>query len=162
MNRLFFAAAVLLTLSIFSCASVSGPQVRSAGTSIRSDAPSIEDEVLVLVNQYRKSIGLGALKTNNAVVEESRRHSYNMAHHIVPFSHEGFNTRSKTLASKIPGMRSVAENVAYGQASAREVVGDWLKSPGHKMNIEGNYTQTGIGIVADKKGVLYYTQMFVR
>jgi uncharacterized protein YkwD len=122
----------------------------------------MEESILELVNKYRKSKGLGSLKMHVAISEESRKHSVDMANNKVPFSHEGFNTRAKRLETKISGLRSVAENVAYGQISAKEVVEDWIKSPGHKMNIEGNYTQTGIGIAANKKGVLYYTQIFVR
>lgn len=55
-----------------------------------------------------------------------------------------------------------AENVAYGQLSAKEVVKGWLNSPGHKKkNIEDNYTLTGIGVYTDKKGVIFFTQIFV-
>jgi len=123
---------------------------------------SMEESILELINQYRKSKGLGSLKMHIAISEESKKHSADMANNKVPFSHDGFNSRAKRLETKITGLRSVAENVAYGQRSAKEVVEDWIKSPGHKMNIEGNYTQTGIGIAANKKGVLYYTQIFVR
>jgi uncharacterized protein YkwD len=46
--------------------------------------------------------------------------------------------------------------------SAREVVDGWLKSPGHKRNIEGDFTLTGIGIASDKQGNIYFTQIFSR
>lgn len=165
MKKALFSVVFLAAgLVLLSCTQVLQPQgTRSTNTgSVASSAAAFEDEVLVHVNKYRKSKGLAPLRMHDAIVEESRKHSYNMANNIVPFSHDGFNTRSKNLASRIPGMRSVAENVAYGQMSAREVVEDWIKSPGHRKNIEGNYTQTGIGIATSKKGVLYYTQMFVR
>lgn len=165
MKKALFAAVFLVSgLALLSCTEVAKSQgTRTANTgSVASGAAAFEDEVLVHVNKYRKTKGLAPLRMNDAIAEESRKHSYNMANNIVPFSHDGFNTRSKNLASRIPGMRSVAENVAFGQQSAREVVEDWIKSPGHRKNIEGNYTQTGIGIAANKKGVLYYTQMFVR
>lgn len=160
------STAVLLIVSfiLLSCTGIAKTQ-GSSTTSTRtviSGAPSFEADVLALVNKYRKTKGLGPLQMHVAITEESRIHSYNMANNVVPFSHDGFNNRSKNLASKIPGLRSVAENVAFGQVTAKEVVDDWIKSPGHKKNIEGNYTQTGIGIVANKKGVLYYTQIFVR
>jgi uncharacterized protein YkwD len=48
-----------------------------------------------------------------------------------------------------------------GSTTAREVVDNWLKSPMHKKNIEGAFNLTGIGVAADKKGTLYFTQIFV-
>ncbi len=158
----FYVAVFLFGLAGISCAEVMHPQVGGVSTPIGSSAKAVEDDVLELINQYRRAKNLPGLTLNQAITEESRKHSYNMANNIVPFSHDGFSNRSKALTARIPGLKSVAENVAYGQKSAQEVVTDWIKSPGHKMNIEGNYTQTGIGIIADKKGVLYYTQMFVR
>jgi uncharacterized protein YkwD len=52
--------------------------------------------------------------------------------------------------------------VASGQMTAREVVNGWLKSPGHKKNIEGNFVLTGIGYARSKKGDIYFTQIFSR
>jgi hypothetical protein len=41
-------------------------------------------------------------------------------------------------------------------------VDGWIKSPGHRHNIVGRYNLTGIGIVRDSAGKLYYTQLFAR
>ena len=51
---------------------------------------------------------------------------------------------------------------AMGILSAGEVVNMWLNSPGHKRNIEGNFTLTGIGIAEADNGYLYFTQIFLR
>lgn len=163
--RSFYAAVFLFSFAGISC--IEKKQTKVAGVSTvveKRDARivAMEADVLTLINKYRQAKGLGELAMNDVVSEEARKHSENMAKGKVPFSHEGFNTRSKTITSKVPNVKGVAENVAYGQRSAQEVVADWIKSPGHKLNIEGNYKQTGIGIVADAKGVLYYTQMFVK
>lgn len=123
---------------------------------------AIEDEIWRQVNEYRRSQKLPPLTLNNTIAGVARTHSLNMASLSVPFGHDGFNNRAKQLEQKIAGLRAVAEKVAFGQRTASEVVADWLSSPGHRANIVGNYTQTGIGVVANKKGVLYYTQMFVR
>ena len=56
-----------------------------------------------------------------------------------------FEDRVKVITQKIGNIHSSAENVAYGNLSARQVVDVWLKSPGHRKNIEGKYTLTGIG-----------------
>jgi uncharacterized protein YkwD len=46
--------------------------------------------------------------------------------------------------------------------SAKEVVEGWLNSPGHKRNIEGDFTLTGIGVAKNNKGIIYYTQIFTK
>ncbi len=156
---------LLASLTLVSCEAFTELQQTGEIKSVSSSSPkevNMEASVLELINKYRASKGLKPLKMHAAISEESLRHSSDMASNKVPFSHEGFNSRAKRLEGKINGVKSIAENVAYGQRTAKEVVEDWIKSPGHKMNIEGNYTQTGIGIAANKKGVLYYTQIFVR
>lgn len=167
MMRSFFAAIFLLSFGAFSCVETKQQQVAGVSTTTttsgtRSAKAAMEEDVLTLINKYRTTKGLPEFIMNGVVTEVARQHSADMAAGRVPFSHEGFATRSKTITTRVPGTMGVAENVAFGQRSAQEVVNDWIKSPGHKKNIEANYKQTGIGIVADAQGVLYYTQMFIR
>lgn len=123
-------------------------------------APGLEDQILTLINQHRKAKGLAALANNPVIEAEARRHTVAMASHRSPFGHDGFSYRSKVITSKIQGIRATAENVAYGSKTAQEVVDGWLKSPGHKKNIEGKFRLTGIGVARDEKSVLYFTQIF--
>lgn len=54
------------------------------------------------------------------------------------------------------------ENIAYGQSTPGAVMNSWLNSPGHRANILGsNYTQIGVGLAKNNKGVPYWTQMFI-
>jgi uncharacterized protein YkwD len=122
---------------------------------------SMADEILRYVNEYRRKKGLPALSMNASMSAEAQKHSENMALRRTSFSHNGFQGRIKRISSSLNGIYNAAENVAMGSNSAREVVNNWLTSPMHKKNIEGKYTLTGIGIAADKKGVLYFTQIFV-
>jgi uncharacterized protein YkwD len=48
--------------------------------------------------------------------------------------------------------------MGYGSAAA--VVNAWLGSAGHRANIEGNSTRTGVSAVKSSGGVWYYTQVF--
>jgi uncharacterized protein YkwD len=47
-----------------------------------------------------------------------------------------------------------------GYGSAASVVNAWLGSAGHRANIEGNATRTGVSAVRSSDGVWYYTQVF--
>jgi uncharacterized protein YkwD len=48
------------------------------------------------------------------------------------------------------------ENIAHGQTTAKEVMTDWMNSPGHRANImNANFKQLGVGKVGT-----YWTQQF--
>lgn len=54
----------------------------------------------------------------------------------------------------------VGENLATGQRAAREVVEQWMGSPGHRANVLGNFEDAGIAIAAgspDGRGSHGYT-----
>jgi uncharacterized protein YkwD len=121
---------------------------------------AIETEILDQVNRHRQSKGLNALVMQTAISEEAANHSRNMANRKTPFGHDGFDGRVKKISQKITGLKAWAENVAFGQLDAKGVVTNWLKSPGHRKNIEGKYTMTGIGVVKAGDGTLFFTQIF--
>ncbi len=122
----------------------------------------MEKNILYYINQHRRSIGLRDLIMLEQASRKAKEHSIDMARRITGFGHEGFETRVKYISQKTGAVSSAAENVAYGQMSAREVVDGWLHSQGHRKNIEGNYTYTGIGIAKDRDGVTYFTQIFIK
>lgn len=139
----------------------------SASDSTKSDSPSynsvtMKRDILYHVNEYRKSKGLGSLKSVDVGDEQAAIHSKNMAMKKAAFSHNGFEERIAVVSKKIGTVMAAAENLAYGELSAEAVVKGWINSPGHKKNIEGNYTLTGIGTCQDEKGVVYFTQLFMR
>ncbi|OQP47525.1 hypothetical protein A4H97_04870 [Niastella yeongjuensis] len=117
-------------------------------------------DVLKYVNEYRRKKGLSPLVMNNVMNAEALKHSQNMASRRTSFGHNGFDGRSNRISSAISGISEVGENVSMGSTSAKEVVDHWLKSDVHRENIEGHYKITGIGIAADKRGILYFTQIF--
>ncbi|WP_058535753.1 CAP domain-containing protein [Legionella saoudiensis] len=123
---------------------------------------AIQNAVLMEINAYRKQHGLSPLKMENNMVREARLHSQDMATHRMPFGHQGFGKRITRLHKQIKNTGAGAENVAYNYKNAHIVVQQWLRSPGHKRNIVGNYDLTGIGVIRDKHGKLYYTQLFLR
>lgn len=116
------------------------------------------------INAYRVKHGLSQLKMNDAISIEAKKHSRDMALNVVPFGHELFKERMRRLFGQFKRPRGIAENVAYTSSgrNADELVKLWLNSPGHRRNIEGNYNLTGIGVVQDKNGSVYATQIFLR
>jgi uncharacterized protein YkwD len=118
-------------------------------------------EILQYVNEHRREKDLPPLQINNLESSLALKHSQDMADGKVKFGHDGFNSRAKTI-QKALGSNEIGENVASGSMTAREVVDGWLNSPGHKKNIEGKFTLTGIGWARDKKGEIFFTQIFSR
>jgi uncharacterized protein YkwD len=123
--------------------------------------PAIENVVLEAVNEHRQSLGLDALQSDTVVRAEARQHSSDMGLKRLPLGHDGFHDRVVRI-SKILGEGAAGENVAKSNDDGKYTVDSlWLLSPGHKGNIEGGCTLTGIGVVEGKDGYFYYTQIFL-
>ena len=119
-----------------------------------------DDEILQLINNHRVSIGKPVLAKSPVIWEQANDHSRNMASGAVPFGHDGFDARAAAIRAALGSGGSAAENVAMGYPSAAAVVNAWLGSAGHRANIEGSATRTGISAVKSSGGVWYYTQIF--
>ncbi|MBC7903413.1 MAG: CAP domain-containing protein [Gemmatimonadaceae bacterium] len=123
---------------------------------------NMEADIINYVNEHRRTKNLPSLRLLPVASSEAARHSANMASKAVSFGHGGFKQRAIIIANDLSGTSSTGENVAYGKMTAREVVNAWLKSKQHRANIEGKFTHTGVGVARNSKGVVYYTEMFVR
>lgn len=125
------------------------------------DTDAIEESIFDQINQYRAEKGLPALARSSKIDTQARIHSENMASAKVAFGHQDFSNRVKAI--DIP-YKAAAENVAYNRGysdPATKAVQGWLKSLGHRTNIEGKYNQTGIGVAVNSKGQVYFTQLFI-
>lgn len=125
---------------------------------------SLEKSVYQKVNQYRKSKKLPPLKLDSTIIQQARKHSEAMAQGNVPFSHDGFDNRVKAIAKSLK-YRSAAENVAFNQGYPnpdQQAVEGWIKSTGHRKNMEGNFDATGIGVSKNAEGEYYLTQIFIK
>jgi uncharacterized protein YkwD len=103
---------------------------------------------------------LPPLTFNATVASLARKHSTDMASKKVPFGHQGLTNRTKSITAQMKSVTAVSENVARGVFTAEQAVKLWLKSPGHRKNIEGNFKYTGIGVARDQRSQLYFTQIF--
>jgi uncharacterized protein YkwD len=125
------------------------------------DYSEVELETMVLINNYRLSIGLNALEKINHVSHKSEEHvNYMITNNVV--NHNSFEERSSNII-KVLGAKNVSENIAYNYNSAKGAFDAWLKSDSHKQNIEGNFTHFGISVRENPaNGKKYYTNIFVK
>lgn len=131
-------------------------------STINVYASSIEKEILRYTNDFRQSKGKSILIMEDLINLQAEKHAINMAKGKTPFGHQGFQDRVKTIKSKTGFVSAAAENVAYGDMTAKEVVQGWINSPTHRKNLLGNYTHIGIGVARSKNGRLYFTQLFIK
>lgn len=123
---------------------------------------AIEHSILKNINRYRLAKGLNALQLNPVISAQAKQHSADMAQHRLRFGHDYFSDRIKKIYSRIPHCNGGAENIAFNYRDGNVVVKQWLSSPGHKRNIDGNYNLTGIGVSRDANGKMYFTQLFIK
>ena len=126
-----------------------------------SHAGNLDKEVLKYANEFRRTRKLPALEMRDDLNSIARKHSEDMARGRKSFGHGGFEKRSVQIRKDYP-QSMIAENVAYGSPDARDVITQWKNSSGHRKNLLGDYKYTGIGTARDRKGTLYYTQLFVK
>lgn len=152
---------LLLALALFnSCAEDDGPINPPVDTGIAE----VEARVHTLINQYRNDKGLPPLALSDIITTQARQHSRNMADGTVTFSHDGFPQRVDAIKTQID-VAGAGENVAMNSGytdAAKVAVDGWIKSDGHRANIEGDYNLTGIGVSQSASGAYYLTQIFVK
>ena len=122
----------------------------------------LNDDVVKYTNEFRKSKRLPALEMREELNAIARRHSEDMAKGRCGFGHSGYHQRELQVQRTMKMEYGMAENVAYGATTAKQVVAMWKGSSGHRKNMLGNYKYIGIGTARDKHGAIYYTQIFVR
>jgi uncharacterized protein YkwD len=159
--RVLLIVAVLFTMS--SCSSDSSEDPNSSIAPHRAMSytyNSAEIETMALINAHRVSIGLNELKEINHISYKSEEHNqYMIANNVV--NHNDFVSRSENII-QVLGAKSVSENIAYNYNSPQAALDAWLKSPGHKANIEGNFTHFGLAIQVNAVGKKYYTNIFAK
>ncbi len=122
-----------------------------------------EQKMLNLLNSDRKNNGLAALAHDPELSRIARIKSADMRDRNY-FAHESptygdVRTMLKTFGYQY---QSASENIAH-HANVDKAQAAFLSSPGHRANILGKgWTKVGVGIVYDKDGFIYATQIFAR
>jgi uncharacterized protein YkwD len=135
-------------------------------------ADAVEQAVVNLVNAERARHGLGALAINPTLGRAAKTHSANMAALSNAFGsaaamqHTLLGSSTPTPMTRLDyagynNWLAWGENVAYGFATAAEVVNAWMNSPGHRANSLGaHFTELGVGASVNASGELFWTQNF--
>jgi hypothetical protein len=115
------------------------------------------DKVICCINNYRAKYGLKALNKDTAICRACQQHSQDMSrrHNL---DHDGANGSSAGTRMRNQGVSvgAWAENIASGQKTEEAVCAAWIKSPGHRRNIVGDYDAVCVARYGD-----YWTQDFV-
>lgn len=123
---------------------------------------AMEDRVLELTNEQRRSNGCRPLKASNQLRKAARRHTITMAQARV-MSHQlpgeaKFSARITRAGYR--GWSLVAENIARGFSSPESVTTAWMNSPSHRHNILNcRLRELGVGVVLEGDQ-LWWTQDF--
>jgi uncharacterized protein YkwD len=177
-RHLISAAIVSLALSLLTgCGKSSSKGIESAqniqGQPLFVEGPAsirptrsneVVQKVYQGVNGYRISHGLRPLALNPLISQVATAHSREMAGGEIPFGHDGFQQRVRTLKQSF-SFSKVAENIGYNMGyadPASKAVNSWLHSPKHLENIEDDFGLTGIGVAKSDKGEYYFTQIFLK
>jgi len=124
-----------------------------------------EDTVTEIVNRERAKAGCTQmLHTDERLRKAARAHSADMAKQNY-FSHVGLDGSSfvdRIARAGYPRSSAAAENIAYGYATAADVMKGWMNSEGHRNNIL-NCSLKAIGVgLAYRGNSPYWTQDFGR
>ena len=107
----------------------------------------IERNIVIYTNAERKRYGLPPLEIDAGLVRSARDHC-------------AWMTRRCCLRHT---RKPVAENIAMGQRSSKEVVGDWMSSSGHRANIlNRTYRRIGAAAYRTERGTIFWCQQFLR
>lgn len=157
---LVFVVAAGTFVAVLSCT----PKMTTTRTQQESGnaVNSLSQDILKYVNRFRAENGRAPLSMNNYMCRQAFQHSKNMATGKTTFSHDGFEQRIDTISAVLGYAVNSAENIAMGQLTAEGVVQGWINSPGHRRNMLGDYTLTGIGTDRTASGMIYFTQIFAK
>jgi uncharacterized protein YkwD len=157
---LLLAGAVLAGCTAVALPGGAGPATSS------SSAPSEAAAVIDLTNEERRRAGRAALSASPQLMEAARIHALQMAEHRQA-AHTIPAARYPTMQARLQAVgyryASAAENVAWNQRSAAEVLATWMGSAGHRANIlDAGVTEIGAAMARDPSGQPYWIQVFGR
>jgi uncharacterized protein YkwD len=147
-------------------APISPPRARR-GIEAPVPAPSEADPEAILAelveahNRARAEAGRPALEVEARLTAAAREHTRFMAARR-QLSHRGRGGSSPFQRIEAQGyrFRRAGENIAVGRFTLDELMRAWLRSPGHRRNILGAFSQIGAAYATDEDGTSYWCVTF--
>lgn len=151
-----------LVFTLVSCSNDSSEDLAVDATLVTNYNSSTDEvELARIINQYRVSNGKNTLEIVNHISYKSQEHNLYMIQNNV-VNHDYFESRANNIMQVLGAVR-VGENIAYNYSTPNAALHAWLNSPGHKENLDGDYTHFGISIsINPTNGKKYYTNMFMK
>jgi uncharacterized protein YkwD len=117
-----------------------------------------KDNVLWYINSYRSK----PLVRDAQLDEAAQAHADWMAkNNKMSHQQSWFGSKpSDRVSATGYHWRGVAENIAMGQRTEKEVTTAWYNSSGHRRNMQGDYRHIGIGIAYADDGSIYWCTVF--
>ena len=125
---------------------------------VAENVPTVESELLELVNTHRASMGYTPLSFSQLAYDYANQHTDYMVS-TGSISHYNFSARASSIA-EAANAKAVAENLAKDYPSAEMALEGWLASDAHRKTMEGDFSHTAISVKKDSNGTLYFTQLF--
>ncbi len=157
---------ILSTVFLGGCSPYQGRSSPEQDKARQVNGSQLERRLFEAVNAVRVREGAPKLQWHAGAAAAAESHSRAMAQRDF-FSHIDPKRGDLPARMKEAGVhwRLVAENLFEQRGCADAVqcaVDGWFNSPGHKRNLlNAEYTDTGIGIASNKRGTVYYTQIFL-
>ncbi|MEU7143382.1 CAP domain-containing protein [Nocardia sp. NPDC046473] len=124
-------------------------------------AQPVAATVVSLTNAERAKAGCPALAEESRLDQAAQAHTADMAARGVLDHNSSKGSPGDRIKAAGYRARAWAENIASGQSTAAEVVGGWMRSPGHRANILNcSLRDIGVGFAKDRNGTPYWTQDF--
>lgn len=161
-NLLRLFVPIILVLTLVSCSKEESAEESENLLLITNyDYSADENDLVNRINSYRESKGLNALQTVNHISYKSLEHNdYMILNNVV--NHDFFDARANNIKQVLGAVR-VGENVAYNFSTPNAALNAWINSPGHKENLEGDYTHFGVSIkINPANGKKYFTNIFMK
>ena len=160
MRLLLATAAVLAAAAAPAAAQSSRPECPGADDDVLRDASRAKAAVLCIVNAERAARALPSVIAEPRLEAAAQGHSADMAErgffdHVTP---EGRTPADRAEAAGYP-YASLHENLAAGQTTPRQAMGDWMRSVGHcRAVLAPDPVHLGVGLARGRQP--YWTQNF--
>jgi uncharacterized protein YkwD len=183
-------AGIASALAKRACKDIANPVFRDVGVAHRADkawivlaaplvppapkdAQAVSRRVLELVNEARASArrcgwkrfkAAAPVVLSDALQQAALAHARDMSERS-SLSHAGRDGSTAGERATRVGYRwrLIAENIAAGQSTPEQVVGDWVQSPRHCANLMGGeFSEMGVAFAVEPQSTsgIYWVQLF--